>query len=93
MNVVDCDRMETLLKKLPDPVIYVAGAVAAIGALLKLKGIVTGDSFEAEKARYRRCNRCGKKGAAVRCNRCRRAYYCSKDCLSTAIRLEICDCC
>jgi hypothetical protein len=54
---------------------------------------VTGDSFEKEKARYRRCNRCGKKGASVRCNKCRRAYYCSKDCLSTAIRLEICDCC
>ena len=85
--------MEKLLKKLPDPVIYVAGAVAAIGALLKLKDIVTGDSFEAEKARYRRCNRCGKKGAPVRCNKCRRAYYCSKQCAKDALRLEICDCC
>ena len=85
--------MEKLLKKLPDPVIYVAGAVAAIGALLKVKDIVTGDSFEKEKARYRRCNRCGKKGAGVRCNKCRRAYYCSKQCAKDALRLEICDCC
>ena len=85
--------MEKLLKKLPDPVIYVAGAVAAIGALLKVKDIVTGDSFEAEEARYRRCNRCGKKGAPVRYNKCRRAYYCSKQCAKDALRLEICDCC
>lgn len=85
--------MEKLLRKVPDPVVYVAGAVAAVFAALKVKAIAGGGSFEAQQAAYRRCNRCGKKGAPVRCNKCRRAHYCSKHCLKDAIKLEICECC
>jgi len=86
-------KMEKLLRRVPDPVVYVAGAVAAVFAALKVKKIANGGSFADEQAAYRRCNRCGKKGAPVRCNKCRRAYYCSKHCLKDAVKLEICECC
>ena len=87
--------MEKLLRRVPDPVVYVAGAVAAVFVALKVKAIAGGGggSFADQQAAYRRCNRCGKKGAPVRCNKCRRAYYCSKHCLKDAIKLEICECC
>ena len=60
---------------------------------LKLKRLVGGDDFADSQAKYRRCNRCAKKGAKVRCTRCRRAYYCSRACLKAAWKLEICECC
>ena len=54
--------MEKLLRRVPDPVVYVAGAVAAVFAALKVKKIANRGSFADEQAAYRRCNRCGKKG-------------------------------
>ena len=40
-----------------------------------------------------RCNRCAKKDARVKCTRCKKAWYCSKECLKAAWKLEICECC
>ena len=86
--------MEKLLRRVPDPVVYVAGAVAAVFAALKVKAIAGGGpSFAEQQAAYRRCNRCGKKGAPVRCNKRKKAYCCGKHCLKDAIKLEICECC
>ena len=67
-------------------------AVVAVVALLKIKDIVLDGNFADEQSRYRRCNGCAKKGAKVRCPRCRRAWYCARECLKAARKLEICEC-
>ena len=85
--------MAGLAQKLPLPVVALGGVVVGVLALLKLKRLVGGDDFADSQAKYRRCNRCAKKGAKVRCTRCRRAYYCSRACLKAAWKLEICECC
>ena len=84
--------MVGLAQKLPFPVVALGGAIVGVFALLKLKRLVGGGDFADSQARYRRCNRCAKKGAKVRCTRCRRAYYCSRSCLKAAWKLEICEC-
>ena len=84
--------MAGLAQKLPLPVVALGGVVVGVLALLKLKRLVGGDDFADSQAKYRRCNRCAKKGAKVRCTRCRRAYYCSRACLKAAWKLEICEC-
>jgi hypothetical protein len=70
-------------------------AAVAVLVLLKLKSKLFGGGakFDKEQAKYRKCNRCGKKGAGVCCTRCRRAWYCSSACLKAAWKLEICECC
>lgn len=85
--------MVGLALKLPFPAVAVGGAVVAVVALLKIKDIVLDGGFADEQSRYRRCNRCAKKGAKVRCTRCRRAWYCTRECLKAAWKLEICECC
>ena len=89
----DRGTMASLAQKIPLPVAAVGGAVVAVFALLKLKNVATGGGFADEQARYRKCNRCAKKGAGTRCTRCRRAWYCSPACLKAAWKLEICECC
>ena len=84
--------MVGLALKLPFPAVAVGGAVVAVVALLKIKDIVLDGNFADEQSRYRRCNRCAKKGAKVRCPRCRRAWYCARECLKAARKLEICEC-
>ena len=84
--------MAGLAQKIPLPVVALGGVVVGVLALLKLKRLVGGDDFADSQAKYRRCNRCAKKGAKVRCTRCRRAYYCSRACLKAAWKLEICEC-
>lgn len=82
-----------LANKLPFPAVVAGAAVLSVFTLLKLKDLVTDVAFSDKQARYRKCNRCAKKGAKVRCTRCRRAYYCSRECLKAAWKLEICECC
>lgn len=82
------------VSKLPFPAVALGGVVVGVFALLELKHLVKNHlGFEDSQARYRRCNRCAKKGASVRCTRCRRAYYCSIICLKAAWKMEICECC
>lgn len=71
------------------------GVAVVVLVLLKLKSKLLGggEAFDKEQAKYRKCNRCAKKGAGVRCARCRRAWYCSNACLKAAWKLEICECC
>ena len=83
----------TSWSNLPLPVVALGGVVVGVFAVLKLKRLVGGGDFADAQAKYRRCNRCAKKGAKVRCTRCRRAYYCSRPCLKAAWKLEICECC
>ena len=85
--------MAGLAQKIPLPVVALGGVGVGVFALLKLMRLVGGGDFADSQARYRRCNRCAKKGAKVRCTRCRRAYYCSRACLKAAWKLEICECC
>ena len=85
--------MAGLAQKIPLPLVALGGVGVGVFALLKLKRLVGGGDFADSQARYRRCNRCAKKGAKVRCTRCRRAYYCTRACLKAAWKLEICECC
>jgi hypothetical protein len=85
--------MVALAKKLAFPAAALGGVVVGVLTLLKLKRLVSGGDFQDSQSKYRRCNRCAKKGAKVRCTRCRRAYYCSRSCLKAAWKLEICECC
>ena len=54
--------MVGLALKLPFPAVAVGGAVVAVVALLKIKDIVLDGNFADEQSRYRRCNRCAKRG-------------------------------
>ena len=89
-------QLQNLKEKVTNATAKKVGA-AALGliVLLKLKARLFGGGagFDKEQAKYRKCNRCAKKGAGVRCTRCRRAYYCSIPCLKAAWKLEICECC
>ena len=85
--------MAGLAQKIPLPVVALGGVGVGVFVLLKLKRLFGGGDFADSQARYRRCNRCAKKGAKVRCTRCRRAYYCTRACLKAAWKLEICECC
>jgi hypothetical protein len=54
--------MAGLAQKIPLPVVALGGVGVGVFALLKLKRLVGGGDFADSQARYRRCNRCAKKG-------------------------------
>ena len=51
-----------MAQKIPLPVVALGGGGVGVFALLKLMRLVGGGDFADSQARYRRCNRCAKRG-------------------------------
>jgi len=82
-------KMQMQYKENPKLVITIAAAIV----LLSIKIVQKLFQDPRRGLMKHRCNRCAKKDARVKCNRCKKAYYCSRECLKAAWKLEICECC
>merc|ERR1711959_564659 len=91
------ERRELALRQLKEmePKTMVIGALS-LACCVKLMQTVSQRLFgvnQPGRGLKHRCNRCAKKDARVKCTRCKNAWYCSKECLKAAWKLEICECC
>ena len=91
------ERRELALRQLKEmePKTMVIGALS-LACCVKLMQTVSQRLFgvnQPGRGLKHRCNRCAKKDARVKCTRCKKAWYCSKECLKAAWKLEICECC